>query len=313
MKTIWFSIISIVFFATISSCSNRITEENDDHGYHLECYRVKASTRDTLTMLYDKFRSALNENNDFLKGVTLVLVDKFAHLQGDHSFEQFLKCRSDVEEIKGVSFYLDHSLSKIIVMQEKASNRIDAMYYWTQEGRYTVVPCLRHFLMHEIGHQFDEFFGHDHHAKYVCDYDSVLLVMEDDPNRCPYSFKYYSQEEQAVIEFYKANNSLSDREEFKEAVFKDYIKLADKVLADSDDLPLDLNYYAKGIDFSSEITAEMVEEAEYTRAEVYAQLFSYAMGENDGDRRDFLNAFPNSFEVVKNDILSKGILFDGSR
>ena len=63
-----------------------------------------------------------------------------------------------------------------------------------------------------------------------------------------------------------------------------------------------MKYYSKGIDFTMDITPEMVDGADRAREEVYANLFSYAMGENDGEKHDFLATFPNSYEVVKDDI-----------
>lgn len=295
-------LILMLPFITLLSCTERITEVGDSHGYHLECYNIKPSTRDSLTFLYDSLRSTLNDSNDFLNGVTLVMVDKFSHLQGDNSFEVYLKRKKRSGKEAGFSFYSDKLLPRMIVIQEKSHSVNDAIGYWLSAGRFSIIPVLRHSLMHEIGHQFDEYFGHDHQAKFARDYDSVQLIRETDPNRNPYSFSFKSKYESTVTKKYSANNGLSDKSEFKMAIQKDYVAMTNKMLADDLSLPPNMKYYSKGIDFSMDITTEMIDDADRARAEVYANLFSYAMGENDGDKHAFLDAFPNSFEVVKSDI-----------
>ena len=35
---------------------------------------------------------------------------------------------------------------------------------------------------------------------------------------------------------------------------------------------------------------------------LYANLFSYAVGENDGDKDEFLDNFKNSYTIVRSDI-----------
>lgn len=287
---------------TLFSCTERITEVNDLHGYRLD--NIKPSTRDSLTFLYDSLRSTLNDGNDFLDGVSLVIVDKFVHLRGDNSFERYLKTRKRIGtgKICGMSFYSDSLLPKTIAISEKSHSVNDAIGYWLYSGRYPIIPVLRHSLMHEIGHQFDEYFGHDYKAKFALDFDSIQLIRETDPYRNPYSFTDKNEYESTVGKLYIANNCLSDKPGLKMAIQKDYVEMTDKMLADDLSLPSNMKYYSKGIDFAMDITPEMVDGADRAREEVYANLFSYAMGENDGEKYDFLATFPNSYEVVKDDI-----------
>ena len=60
--------------------------------------------------------------------------------------------------------------------------------------------------------------------------------------------------------------------------------------------------FVEGIDLSKPITYEVVDAAELARTEVYANLFSYAIGENDGDKSRFVENFKNAYKVVKKDI-----------
>ena len=63
-----------------------------------------------------------------------------------------------------------------------------------------------------------------------------------------------------------------------------------------------LNYFLSGINLEEKITDDVVNLQDASRAEVYANLFAYATGENNGDKEAFLNNFQNSYKVVKKDI-----------
>ena len=179
---------------------------------------------------------------------------------------------------------------------------MDVMYNYAQTGVKSKKPLYRQALMHEIGHQFDEYFGHDHNEKFAQKFDSVLYQKEINPYENPYGYKFSSKKEKDIVEFYHANNSLSDKNKFKEAYYKDLINIVKIKKANPDSLPLDLDYYTSGIVLNSEITPSDVDESNLGRCETYANLFSYALGENDGDKQDFINAFSNSYKIVIEDI-----------
>ena len=52
----------------------------------------------------------------------------------------------------------------------------------------------------------------------------------------------------------------------------------------------------------NEITLERVDGLDARRSETYAELFSYAVGEDNGDKEAFLSNFSNSYKIVKRDI-----------
>ena len=63
-----------------------------------------------------------------------------------------------------------------------------------------------------------------------------------------------------------------------------------------------IDYYISDIDFSTELNEDDIDLYDGVRAEVYANLFSYAIGEDDNNKAKFVNNFINSFKVVQKDI-----------
>ena len=95
---------------------------------------------------------------------------------------------------------------------------------------------------------------------------------------------------------------MSDTDEFKKAILKDFQYVSKIKRTAPGYLPINIDYYTQGLDLSMGVSQDDVERADIARSEVYANLFSYACGENDGDKTEFLNTFKNSYNIVVNDI-----------
>ena len=46
-------------------------------------------------------------------------------------------------------------------------------------------------------------------------------------------------------------------------------------------------------------TIEDIENADYSRGEVFAQSFSYILGGDDGNKEEFIKTFPNTYKIVE--------------
>ena len=91
----------------------------------------------------------------------------------------------------------------------------------------------------------------------------------------------------------------SNATEYREAILKDLNNL--RSLSKSDQ-PDNIDYYTSRFNMNSEITAHDVDVANGCRAEIYATLFSYANGHDDGEKEKFIACFPSSYKVVNKDM-----------
>ena len=286
----------------IKSCSNETFSGTEDHdNIKVEYFNVKKETKDSVMYPLYYLKSKLSADNKFLDNIEIDIADDYKNLDDINSFREYIKNNGDAKNDKGCSFYSDNNLSRRIALQESAHNT-DKVLNFVRNGRLSALPAMRQSLMHEIGHQFDNYFGHDHDAKFATTWDSIMLAREKDPYLDPYSYPVSCDDKKAQKK-YIWNSGLSDRNVFYEAFKKDLEtvkKIKDK---DPSRLPRNIDYYIALIDFSKELTYKDIENAEHARSEVYANLFSYATGQDDGDKEKFITCFSNSYKVVKNDII----------
>ena len=283
-----------MMLSCLTNCkTDRTSGQEEIRGVNVEYYNIKPETKEVVFECFDEFVSKLDSSNNFLNGTNLILTKKLSSLEGKNSFYKFVKSFYAAINAKGMSFYSDNKIPRRILIQEAAHKKTDDK---------TKKTSFRQTLMHEIGHQFDEYFGHDHSAKFALKLDSVLYQKELNPSESPYGYNFKNTEEKNIFDFYHDNNSLSDKKQFKEAYLKDLHNILNIMKTAPNKLPLSLNYYVQGIDFTSEITSISVDKANLGRCETYANLFPYALGENNSNKEDFINAFPNSYEIVKKDI-----------
>ena len=294
----------ILTLAGISSCSEeKVSDTSNVDGMKIEYVNVSPETRDQIAAPLITLKSKLTPENDFLKGVDVNIARMYSDLDDSHSFKTFIKNDTDTENERGTSFYSDNNIKRIIVVQEGAHDTWGEKLLGMSagDGSYSALPAMRHTLMHEVGHQFDEYFGHDHNAKFALQRDSIIGAKEKDPKSNPYSFSY-TMKEKGPLDKYDLYGGLSDKKEFKKAFLEDLKHIASVMKNNPDHVACNIDYYAQGIDFNKPITMAIVQDAEDARCESYANLFAYAIGQNDGDKEDFVENFKNSYKVVQKDI-----------
>jgi len=273
--------------ANLSSGGKGYTGSDSFNDINVEYSHVDRITKDSVMKPVYDLSLHLKKDNDFLRGIRFDIADKFSEIEPDNPFQRYLKEFKTENDIKGVSFYSDSKLPKQVAIQEIShldlNRKVDYM-------------AMRQTLMHEIGHHFDNFFGHNHSADYAQKWDSLMYSKE-----CPYNFATDTKYDKELDREFNYNNSLSDKKEFQHALIKD-LKHIGRLLRRYDTMPKNLDYYIDGFDFYREATANDVNLNNSARAEIYANLFSYAMGEDDGDRELFIRCFENCYNIVKGDI-----------
>ena len=299
--------ISLVFgvlFAVslISSCSSEQRTSGTEYygATKVEYINVTQEAKDSLDVTLKLFMARLSEKNNFLDGMEIVVVRTYDDLNDTHSFKTFLRDMDSTGEEKGTSFYSDRYITPIIIIREGSHGWSDKLFNNVQGLGYSYIPTLRHSLMHEIGHQFDEYYGHDHDADFAIQWDSVLCDKEKDKNQNPYVFDMTDEEDKMRF-VYNQQSGLSDTPAFKEAFLEDLKYLAKLKKTSPERMPVNWEYYTQDINWE-QLTIGEVELADEARTETYANVFAYAIGENDGDRSDFCDAFKHSYEVALKDI-----------
>ena len=104
---------------------------------------------------------------------------------------------------------------------------------------------------------------------------------------------------------YSDNSGLSDKPDFKQAFLKDLQNIAKIKKEGKGKLASNISYFIKGINFNKKIDEKAVSIYGASRAEVYANLFSYAVGKDDGEKDVFTENFKNSYKIVKRDVSEK--------
>ena len=283
-------LISLNVLQNCGGCSNIGNSGCDtSNNLYVEYYDVNRAAKDSVMQPVYNLKAKLNEKNDFLKDTKFCIANSFDKLNGNDDFIAYLKNYKNYYDIKGVSFYSDSKLSKRVAVQDAAHN-----YQCTDiNQKYS---RMRQSVMHEVGHLFDNYFGHDHLSDYALRWDSLMYSKD-----IPYNFATVSKEDAELDYKYNYNNSLSDKKEFQSALLKDLSQIG-RMYRRYEKMPSDLSYYIDGFDFYGRINEKDVYDNNSSRAEIYAQLFSYAIGENDGEKDLFIKCFKNSYEIVKNDI-----------
>ncbi len=284
-------------FITITNCScfpSRTDSCNTVEGIKVECFDIKEDTKNTIERAIIDARSKCTSSK-FMDNVSVDVAKKFSSLDSSSAFRRYMRTIDNIS-ILGSSFYSDKSIPKNIVVQENSHSSFDARF--SNSNSIEMNNALRFTLMHEFGHHFDKYYGHDHDADFAIEYDKMLSRMAQRDSSLVYQTP--KEEKDMLISYnYNKQNSLSDKAEFKEAFKKDLQHIAYIKNSGDGELSKNIQYFIGNIDFSKEITDEIVETKDALRSEVYANLFSYGIGENNGDKDAFISNFANCYRVVK--------------
>ncbi len=288
-------VIGAALLSLITCCNNtKVSEAKDIGGVKVECFEIR---KDTQTAIENAIidTKAKCTNTDFMDNVSVDVAKKFSSLPNDTPFRTYMKGISNSRAL-GSSFYSDGKLPKGIVIQEDA--HASGLSFLSNENSTEMNNSLRFTLMHEFGHHFDKYYGHDHDADFAVAYEDLLVRMAEKDSQSVFKSPT-ERKDMEIFYTYNIQSGLSDKTEFKEAFKKDLEHIAQIKRTGNGTLSRNIKYFTNGIDFSREITDEIVDTKDALRSEVYANLFSYGLGENNGDREAFLSNFPNCYEVVK--------------
>ena len=283
----------------INACSDKKPSgvENLDN-IKFEYFNVNPQIKDSVAAPVLRLKSRIPKENNFLDNLEIDVTKDFKSLDDSNSFRKYIKTAGQNTFTKGISFYSDEKLPRRIIIQEKA-HKTDKLNNYIQNGEYSEFPALKQTVMHEVGHQFDEYYGHHHDAQFALKWDSLLYTKEIAPETTPYDFDCSTNTDKRINVEYNWNCGLSDKEEFHKAMLEDINNLKN---IEKKELPNNLAYYVKKDDINKIWNTKDIKQAEHIRSEVYANLFSYALGENEGDKEKFTKCFSKCYEVVRKDI-----------
>lgn len=225
---------------------------------------------------------------DFFKGLSFHIASDYSNLDNHNSLSTYLrKEQNSYSSTRGMA---DNSGNREVYIQESAFKFTKLLNLLTSFS-FTAKTEIEQATMHELGHQFDYYYGTDEGLKKK--YDELLAKYPDSYEK----EVELTKEEKQFFSMYQNNNGYSDSQRFKDAVYNDLQQL------DVHNLNLDEGYfvaefYNKGLDLKP--TKEDVQKGDYSRGELFAQAFSYAMGTEDRYKEDFIKRFPQSYNVVLN-------------
>lgn len=295
-----FAFSTLAVIGALNMCSEesapRYSGSENKNGVNVEYYDVTQQTKDSVMKPIYELKDKLNAENDFIDGVDYTIAKNFGIVLKKDSFKKYLTTLSEDSHIMGTSFYSDGKLPKNVAVNEDAHKRSKI---YDASGNLTTIPALRFTVMHETGHHFDNYFGHDCDADFAQKYDSLMASKLNAETESPYAFQTISMSDKKIDIEYNRKNGLSDKEGFKKAFLND-LKNLHKI--SKDERPHNINYYIDGLNIGGQIKEQDVDFSDVCRAEAYATLFAYANKQDDGEKAKFLKCFPNSYKVVREDI-----------
>ncbi len=242
-------------------------------------------TRNAVKSTVAEFQKRVGKNGAFINGYTFSVVNEYKDLNPDTPFKKYLKENSDNYTYTfGASNPTVIDEEKGIIIQAKEHSFPRSLFHRNIESKLIETAAL-----HEIGHNFDNYYG-------LKDENIVREV-----RKLHFSDKNITKKQQNILNQYSRNKDLSDSKEFKQAWLKDATALGkDKNKYYEFKMDKIRRYYAiEDIDITDEITKQEIENADKSRSEIFAQLFAYALGKDDGRKKEIIKAYPNTYNVVK--------------
>ncbi len=245
-----------------------------------------SQTRNAVKNTAAEFLKRVGKNSAFINGYTFSVVSEYNDLPANTPLMQYLKNNSDnFINTWGVSNPSVIDNEKGIILQSKEHSFSRSVFHKNIDTKLIETATL-----HEIGHIFDNYYGKK---------DENLIK---EVRKLHLSDKALTKTEQMMLNKYLRNKDLSDSDEFKQAWLKDATALGND-LSKYNEFKKDniRRYYAiEDIDITDGITSQEIENADKSRSEIFAQLFAYALGKDDGHKDEILNAYPNTYKTVQN-------------
>ena len=252
--------------------------------------KVDKSTRSSVMKAYKKAKSMFP--NSFTNGLVINVASDFSNLPKNASLmnNYLRKNENSFSSTKGIT--TDDMLNREIYIQESAFLSDKFSNIFSKKFSFSANNEIEQATMHELGHSFDYYYGADKelqikHQKLIAKYGEKQF---EEIKLLP--------EEEKIMKAYMANNGYSDKKDFKDALAKDLQKLKFNSNVQEKFGYFLYEFYDRGIDVIP--NAKDIEAADYCRSEVFAQLFSYAMGTDDGNKKEFIKLLPNTYKIVQN-------------
>ena len=243
-------------------------------------------TRNAVKNTVAEFLKRARGNSTFINGYTFSVVNEYKNLPSNTPYKKYLKENSNaLTNTWGASNPTVIDQEKGIILQTKEHSFPRSVFHKNIDSKLIETATL-----HEIGHIFDNYFG----AK-----DENLIK---EVRKLHFTDKNLTKTQQNVLNKYLRNKDLSDSKEFKRAWLKDATALGkDKKKYNEFKDDYIRKYYAvEDIDITDGITSQEIEDADKSRSEIFAQLFAYALGKDDGHKNEIIKVYPNSYKAVQN-------------
>jgi len=245
-----------------------------------------AETRNAVKNTAAEFLKRAGKNSAFINGYTFSIVNEYNDLPSNTPYKKYLKENSKaLTNTWGVSNPSVIDEEKGIVIQAKEHSFPRSIFNSNIDTKLVETATL-----HEIGHIFDNYYGKK---------DEKLI---NEARKLHFSDKNLTKTQQNMLNKYLRNKDLSDSDEFKQAWLKDATALGkDKNKYNEFKKDNIRRYYAiEDINITDGITSQEVEDADKSRSEIFAQLFAYALGKDDGHKDEIIKVYPNTFKIVRN-------------
>ena len=239
--------------------------DNNINYYESKKRKISPETKNGVTSALEMAKK--NTNLTFFKSIDTHVTTSFKELIPFNSFAQDIIHEENNRNV-GLFYFSDTD----IYINEKAMK-----IYLKKHKNSSFEQIAEHVATHEIGHYFDEYYG----CK-IKDYAEIIEFFNSD-----YFYNTYSdlKREELITQLHN-NNSLSDSADYKKAVLNDIQNLEEEELEKFDMLK---NVCKENIDYEHE-----------ARSELFANLFAYILGSDDGFRENYLEYFPETTIVVEN-------------
>ena len=260
--------------------------ENTNKIYFKYYSGTTAETKNAVKNTATEFLKRAGENGAFINGYTFSVVNEYKDLPSDTNFKKYLKDNSDkLTHTYGASNPTVIDEEKGIIIQAKERSFPRSIFNSNIDTKIIEAGTL-----HEIGHIFDNYYGKK---------DENLIK---EAKKLHISNDKLTKTQQNILNKYLRNKDLSDSDEFKQAWLKDATALGkDKKKYEEFKNDNIRRYYAiEDIDITDGITSQEIEDADKSRSEIFAQLFAYALGKDDGHKDEIIKAYPNTYKTVQN-------------
>lgn len=264
-------------------------ETNKIYYFDGEYNKVDKSTKTAVENAYRKVQSTINP--DFTNKLSIHVTSDFSNLPDNVSlFSNYLKTNEgSFSSTRGIT--TDDMNKREIFIQESAFWPTKLLNIFSSKLSFSANEEIEQTAMHEFGHAFDYYYGSDKN-----------LQKEHQKLSEKYGQKQFEPvellpEEEKIMKEYLKNNGYSDKKDFKDALAEDFKLLKLNFRHKQKFGYLFAEFYNRGLEITPDIND--IELADYSRGEVFAQLFSYAMGTDDGNKDEFIKLLPNTYKIVQ--------------